>query len=85
MWDEYEQKRNELGHVVFILQLGKVKYWNGAPSIHNALFGTKIVKELPEYEESQFKIEVFTPGKPVVTIAEFFHGVVKKMVATIRE
>nr|GEV40379.1 sugar carrier protein C-like [Tanacetum cinerariifolium] len=26
MWDEYAQKRNELGHVVFILQLGKVKY-----------------------------------------------------------
>ncbi|GJZ99521.1 replication protein A 70 kDa DNA-binding subunit B [Tanacetum coccineum] len=70
MWDEYAQKRNELGHVVFILQLEKVKYWNGAPSIHNALFGTKIVKELPEYEESQFTIEVFTPGKPVVTIAE---------------
>ncbi|GJV58097.1 replication protein A 70 kDa DNA-binding subunit B [Tanacetum coccineum] len=29
MWDEYAQKHNELGHVVFILQLGKVKYWNG--------------------------------------------------------
>ncbi|GKE03073.1 replication protein A 70 kDa DNA-binding subunit B [Tanacetum coccineum] len=94
MWDEYAQKRNELGHVVFILQLGKVKYWNGALSIHNALFGTKMfinrdvleilafrqrVKELPKYDESQFKIEVFTLGKPVVTIVEFFHGVVKKM------
>ncbi|GKE19683.1 replication protein A 70 kDa DNA-binding subunit B, partial [Tanacetum coccineum] len=85
MWDEYAQKRNELGHVVFILQLGKVKYWNGAPAIHNALFGTKIVKEPPEYDESQFKIEVFTLGKPVVTIAEFFHGALKKIVATIRE
>ncbi|GJT23747.1 replication protein A 70 kDa DNA-binding subunit B, partial [Tanacetum coccineum] len=89
MWDEYAQKRNELGHVVFILQLEKVKYWNGAPSIHNALFGTKmfINRDVPEilafddgfdlsaeYEESQFTIEVFTPGKPVVTIAEFFHG-----------
>ncbi|GJV58098.1 replication protein A 70 kDa DNA-binding subunit B [Tanacetum coccineum] len=98
MWDEYAQKRNELGHVVFILQLGKVKYWNGALAIHNALFGTKMfinrdvpeilafrqrVKELPEYDESQFKIEVFKPGKPVVTIAEFFHGALKKMVATI--
>ncbi|GKE89029.1 hypothetical protein Tco_1566504, partial [Tanacetum coccineum] len=80
--------------------MGKVKYWNGAPAIHNALFGTKMfinrdvpdilafrqrVKELPEYDESQFKIEVFTPAKPVVTIAEFFHEAVKKMVATIRE
>nr|GEY19173.1 replication protein A 70 kDa DNA-binding subunit B [Tanacetum cinerariifolium] len=26
MWDESAQKRNELGHMVFILQLGKVKY-----------------------------------------------------------
>ncbi|GKB84698.1 replication protein A 70 kDa DNA-binding subunit B [Tanacetum coccineum] len=87
MWDEYAIKRDELGHVVFILQLGKVKYWDGTPSIHNALFGTKMfinrdlpeilsfrqrLKELPEYDESQFKISLFTPQKPVVTIAEFF-------------
>ncbi|GJR04518.1 replication protein A 70 kDa DNA-binding subunit B [Tanacetum coccineum] len=85
MWDEYSQKRNDLGHVVFILQPGKVKYWDGTPSIHNALFGTKIFKELPEYDESQYKIELFTPQKPVVTIAEFFHGAVKKMVPSIRE
>ncbi|GJZ80919.1 replication protein A 70 kDa DNA-binding subunit B, partial [Tanacetum coccineum] len=100
MWDEYAQKRNELGHVVFILQLGKVKYWDGTPSIHNALFGTKMFinrdlpeiqafrqrfKELPEYDENQFKISVFTPQKPVVTVAEFFHGAVKKMVSSIHE
>ncbi|GJV15048.1 replication protein A 70 kDa DNA-binding subunit B [Tanacetum coccineum] len=42
MWDEYALKHNKLGHVVFILQLGKVKYWNGALAIHNALFGTKM-------------------------------------------
>nr|GEZ46989.1 hypothetical protein [Tanacetum cinerariifolium] len=79
MWDEYAQKRNELGHVVFILQLGKVKYWDGRyyagiPSIHNALFGTKMFtnrdlleiqvfrqrfKELPKYDENQSKISVF--------------------------
>nr|GEY97950.1 hypothetical protein [Tanacetum cinerariifolium] len=41
MWDEYALKRDELGHVVFILQLGKVKYWDGTPSIHKALFGLK--------------------------------------------
>ncbi|GJX01472.1 replication protein A 70 kDa DNA-binding subunit B, partial [Tanacetum coccineum] len=100
MWDEYAVKRDELGHVVFILQLGKVKYWDGTPSIHNALFGTKMfinrdlpeilsfrqrLKELPEYDESQFKISLFTPQKPVVTIAEFFNGAVKKMVSSIRE
>ncbi|GKB36278.1 replication protein A 70 kDa DNA-binding subunit B [Tanacetum coccineum] len=100
MWDEYALKRDELGHVVFILQLGKVKYWDGTPSIHNALFGTKMfinrdlpkilsfwqrLKELPEYDESQFKISLFTPQKPVVTIAEFFNGAVKKMVSRIHE
>ncbi|GKB25520.1 replication protein A 70 kDa DNA-binding subunit B, partial [Tanacetum coccineum] len=66
MWDEYAVKRDELGHVVFILQLGKVKYWDGTSSIRNALFGTKMfinrdlpeilsfrqrLKELPEYDE----------------------------------
>ncbi|GKC44628.1 hypothetical protein Tco_1062350, partial [Tanacetum coccineum] len=40
------------------------------------------VKELPEYDESQFKIKVFTPQEPVVTIDGFFHRAVKKMVAT---
>ncbi|GKA34772.1 replication protein A 70 kDa DNA-binding subunit B [Tanacetum coccineum] len=78
MWDEYALKRNELGHVVLILQLGKMKYWDGTPSIHNTLFGTKMFinldlleilsfrqrfKELPEYDESQFKISLFTPQK----------------------
>ncbi|GJV63759.1 replication protein A 70 kDa DNA-binding subunit B [Tanacetum coccineum] len=100
MWDKYAIKRDELGHVIFILWLGKVKYWDGTPSIHNALFGTKMfinrdlpeilsfrqrLKELPEYDESQFKISLFTPQKSVVTIAEFFHGAVKKMVLSIRE
>ncbi|GJZ27883.1 replication protein A 70 kDa DNA-binding subunit B [Tanacetum coccineum] len=89
MWDEYAIKRDDLGHVVFILQLGKVKYWDGTSSIRNALFGTKMfinrdlpeilsfrqrLKELPEYDESQFKISMFTPQKLVVTIANFFHG-----------
>ncbi|GKE03415.1 hypothetical protein Tco_1395433, partial [Tanacetum coccineum] len=70
------------------------------PSIHNALFGTKMfincdlpeilsfrqrLKELLEYDKSQFKISLFTPQKPVVTIAEFFNGAVKKMVSSIRE
>nr|GEZ78735.1 hypothetical protein [Tanacetum cinerariifolium] len=70
------------------------------PLIHNALFGTKMFinrdlpeiqafrqrfKELPEYDENQFKISVFTPQKPVVTIVEFFHGAVKKMVSSIHE
>ncbi|GJV44260.1 hypothetical protein Tco_1428796 [Tanacetum coccineum] len=47
------------------------------------VIGDADVKELPEYDE--FKIEVFTPQEPVVTITEFFHRAVKKMVAIIRE
>ncbi|GJV58096.1 replication protein A 70 kDa DNA-binding subunit B [Tanacetum coccineum] len=50
--DEYDQKRNELGHVVFILQLGKVKYWNGAHAIHNALFSTKMFINRDIHKES---------------------------------
>ncbi|GJS45741.1 replication protein A 70 kDa DNA-binding subunit B [Tanacetum coccineum] len=43
------------------------------------------LKELPEYDESQFKISLFIPQKLVVTIAEFFNRAVKKMVSSIRE
>ncbi|GJX50694.1 putative PIF1 DNA helicase/replication protein A1-like protein [Tanacetum coccineum] len=43
------------------------------------------LKEQPEYDESQFKLSLFTPQKLVVTIAEFFHGAIKKMVSRIRE
>nr|GEU75166.1 retrovirus-related Pol polyprotein from transposon TNT 1-94 [Tanacetum cinerariifolium] len=96
MWDEYAIKRDELGHVVFIIHIGKLKYWDGTPSIHNALFETKMfinhdfpkilsLKELPEYDKSQFKISLFIPQKPVATTAEFFNEAVKKMVSSIRK
>ncbi|GJR74570.1 hypothetical protein Tco_0086935 [Tanacetum coccineum] len=39
---------------------------------------------LPEYDESQFKISLFTPQKPVFTIVEFFHRAVKKLVSSIQ-
>ena len=29
MWDQYASKRDSIGHCVVILQLGKVKYWDG--------------------------------------------------------
>ncbi|GJV98015.1 integrase, catalytic region, zinc finger, CCHC-type containing protein [Tanacetum coccineum] len=50
MWDEYAQKPNELGHVVFILQPGKVKYRDGTLAIQNALFASKmfINRDVPE-------------------------------------
>nr|GEU51843.1 replication protein A 70 kDa DNA-binding subunit B [Tanacetum cinerariifolium] len=82
MWDEYAQKRNELSHVVFILQLGNVKYWDVQLYVFNFYL---CVKELPKYDESQFKTEAFTPQEPVVTIAEFFYGAINKMVTSIRE
>nr|GEV79424.1 hypothetical protein [Tanacetum cinerariifolium] len=90
MWDEYALKRDELGHVMFILQLGKLKDWDGTPSIHNALFGTKmfINHDFPKmlaFRQRQFKISLFTPQKLMVTVSEFFHGTVKKMVPSIRE
>nr|GEX90122.1 hypothetical protein [Tanacetum cinerariifolium] len=78
MWDEYALKRDELGHVGrhrFIMHFLVPKcsliafcqrYW-------------RLDSELPEYDESQFKIYLFTPQKLVVTVAEFFHGAVKKM------
>ncbi|GJW21625.1 replication protein A 70 kDa DNA-binding subunit B [Tanacetum coccineum] len=43
------------------------------------------LKELLEYDESQFKISLFIPQKLVVTIAEFFNGAVKKMVSSIHK
>nr|GEY82666.1 nucleotide-binding alpha-beta plait domain-containing protein [Tanacetum cinerariifolium] len=92
--------RKEMSLAMLSLFFNLRKYYAGTPSIHNALFGTKMFinrdlpeiqafrqrfKELHEYDENQFKISVFTPQKPVVTIAKFFHGAVKKMVSSIRE
>ncbi|GKB58765.1 replication protein A 70 kDa DNA-binding subunit B [Tanacetum coccineum] len=100
MWDEYAMNREALGHVVFILQFGKVKYWDGTPAIHNAMFGSKIFinYDLPEiaafrtrvqdregYDANQLMIQHVAPEVKVVTVAEFFHRSVKKMVGGIRE
>ncbi|GJT27693.1 replication protein A 70 kDa DNA-binding subunit B [Tanacetum coccineum] len=100
MWDPYINKREAIEHLVIILQLGKVKYWDGIPAIHNALFGTKIfinrnipkiaafkkrVQERDGYEANQVKIELFTPEVKVVSIAEFFHGAINRMVGGIRD
>ncbi|GJT44189.1 hypothetical protein Tco_0952904, partial [Tanacetum coccineum] len=73
-WDEYAYKREAMRHVVFILQLAKVKYWDGTPAIHNALFGTKIYvnREIP-------KIVAFR------TRVQEHEGYVKEMVSGIRD
>ncbi|GKD25141.1 replication protein A 70 kDa DNA-binding subunit B, partial [Tanacetum coccineum] len=43
MWDEYAIKRDELGHVIFILQLGKMKYWDGM-YLHVKIYYNKSLK-----------------------------------------
>ncbi|GJU18788.1 replication protein A 70 kDa DNA-binding subunit B, partial [Tanacetum coccineum] len=100
IWDEYAMNPEAMGHVVFILQLCKVKYWDGTPVIHNALFGSKIFinRDLPQiaafrtrvqdregYDANQLMIQHVAPEVKVVTVAEFFHRAVKKMVGGIRE
>ncbi|GJZ71533.1 replication protein A 70 kDa DNA-binding subunit B [Tanacetum coccineum] len=100
MWGPYANKRDAIEHLVMILQLCKVKYWDGLPAIHNALFGTRIfinrnipgiaafkkrVEERDGYEANQVKIELFSPEVKVVSIAEFFHGAINRMVDGIRD
>ncbi|GJY10085.1 replication protein A 70 kDa DNA-binding subunit B [Tanacetum coccineum] len=80
MWDQYANKR--------------------IPAIHNALFGTKIfinrnipeivafkkrVQERDGYDANQVKIELFSPEVKVVSIAEFFHSAINRMVGDIRD
>nr|GEU68975.1 replication protein A 70 kDa DNA-binding subunit B [Tanacetum cinerariifolium] len=43
------------------------------------------VQECDGYEANQVKIELFTPEVKVVSIAEFFHGVINRMVGGIRD
>ncbi|GJS94499.1 replication protein A 70 kDa DNA-binding subunit B [Tanacetum coccineum] len=96
MWDEYAMDREALGHVVFILQLGKVNYWDGTPTIHNALFGSKIFinRDLPEiaafrtrvqnregYDANRLMIQHVAPEVKVVIVSEFFHRSIKKMLS----
>ncbi|GJT06052.1 replication protein A 70 kDa DNA-binding subunit B [Tanacetum coccineum] len=73
MWDPYANKRDAIEHLVMILQLGKVKYWDGR------------VQERDGYEANKVKIELFSPEVKVVSIAEFFHGAINRMVDGIRD
>jgi hypothetical protein len=43
------------------------------------------VEQREGYDANQVKIELFTPEQKVVSVAEFFHGSVKKMIGGIRE
>lgn len=78
MWNDYYEKRDSIGCIIVLLQLGKIKYWDGTPVVHNAIFGTKVFmnSSLPEifdfrksyqahdnFNKSEFKIELYTPLK----------------------
>ncbi|GKE03832.1 replication protein A 70 kDa DNA-binding subunit B [Tanacetum coccineum] len=49
-FDNFYEQRESLGHVVMILQLAKVKYFNKKPSVSNAIFSTKLFinDDIPE-------------------------------------
>ncbi|GJW95359.1 replication protein A 70 kDa DNA-binding subunit B [Tanacetum coccineum] len=99
-FDNFYEQRESLGHVVMILQLAKVKYFNKKPSVSNAIFSTKLFinDDIPEvaafrqrytlvegYDPKQKIISLFSPVKRELTPQEFFQGAIKKMVGSIRE
>ncbi|PWA89927.1 hypothetical protein CTI12_AA105390 [Artemisia annua] len=60
MWDQYASKRQKIDHLVVILQLGKVKYWDGSAAVHNALFGSKIYinRDIPEIVSFKTRLDI---------------------------
>ncbi|GKD74924.1 putative PIF1 DNA helicase/replication protein A1-like protein [Tanacetum coccineum] len=56
MWDEYAMNREALGHVVFILQLGKVKYWDACEAAWR-IYDFDIHYQTPSVERLPFHLE----------------------------
>ncbi|GJT53949.1 replication protein A 70 kDa DNA-binding subunit B, partial [Tanacetum coccineum] len=99
-WNEYAEKLDSIDHIDVMLVLGKVKYWNDVPVVHNALFGIKLyinrqLSELltfrqryesrEEYDANRNKIQLVAHEPKVVTPQQFMNGAVKKLVGSIRE
>ncbi|GJX09750.1 replication protein A 70 kDa DNA-binding subunit B [Tanacetum coccineum] len=84
MWNEYAKKLDEVGHLDFVMILGKIRYWNNKPAIHNALFGTRIFINKDIQPLISFRKSTQSGQSPVVTPAEFMQGFLKKMVGMIR-
>nr|GEX46067.1 replication protein A 70 kDa DNA-binding subunit B [Tanacetum cinerariifolium] len=88
---KYADNCASLGHVVLIVQLAKVKYFNEKPSIGNAMFSTKIYinDNIPEivdgYDPNKASTTIFSPPKKIVSPNDFLDGAVKKMVGNIRD
>ncbi|PWA53360.1 replication protein A 70 kDa DNA-binding subunit B [Artemisia annua] len=100
MFTQYATKKESAGTVSFVLQLAKVKYYNNDPAVHNSLFGSRIFinKDVPAllsfkerytskdgYDDSQHKIELFTPQKVNITPEVFFANTVACKVGGIRD
>ncbi|PWA58001.1 replication protein A 70 kDa DNA-binding subunit B [Artemisia annua] len=94
------QQLNAMKNVVMILQIGKVKYFNGKPSVSNGAFATKLYlndnipeintfrkmyQEMDGYVEKNIVLNIFSPSKKEITADEFFENAVRKMVGSIRE
>lgn len=86
--------------MVLIIQLGKVKYWNGTPSVGMHLYSSKIYinEDLPEvktfkqryqskdgYDENDFNIALFSPTTYDLTPENYFKSATKKIVGSIRD
>ncbi|GKB40914.1 replication protein A 70 kDa DNA-binding subunit B, partial [Tanacetum coccineum] len=60
LFNNWASKKETCGHVVLIVQLGKVKYWNGVPSIGTVLYSSKLyinddILEIRTYNRYQLK------------------------------
>ncbi|GKA06310.1 replication protein A 70 kDa DNA-binding subunit B, partial [Tanacetum coccineum] len=99
MWNEYANKLDQVGHLDFVLILGKIKYWNNKLAIYNSLFGTRIFinKDIAsllsfpksyeaqnEYNASAFRIGIQNQDNHTVSPAEFMQGSLKRMIGMIR-
>ncbi|PWA66273.1 phospholipase-like protein [Artemisia annua] len=100
MFTQYATNKESAGTVSFVLQLAKVKYFNNDPAVHNSLFGSRIFinNDVPAllsfkerytskdgYDDSQHKIELFTPEKVNITPEVFFSNTVACKVGGIRD
>ncbi|GJS71223.1 replication protein A 70 kDa DNA-binding subunit B [Tanacetum coccineum] len=97
-FDNLYLHREKMGHVVMILQLAKVKYFNEKPLVSPALYSTKLYlnddtpeiaafrqryNEIEEYDPKNHSISIFSPAKKEITPEEFFQNAEKKMINSI--
>ncbi|GKA18671.1 replication protein A 70 kDa DNA-binding subunit B [Tanacetum coccineum] len=93
-------ERESMGHVVMILQLCKVKYFNAKTSVSPAMYSTKLylnddIQEIAAFRQrysekegfdpANHTIAVYTPVKKEITADDFFKGAIKKTVGSIRD